>query len=218
MHAPEAIAILIFAELSRGKFTVEQREYMELLICYGLDWYLNPPTAMEYVRNFMELATHLNAEQREEITELAQLQTEMALSKYSLVTVPVSTIAFCAIDVALESLCMNKAIDKAVVRDTLRRTANAIPDFDWASDQVKHTQSKLCQGIAQSFFHLDTEVAIQITDDERMNKQSIEDTEGYYVFVQDSKLQDEHHIDPSGCDEYFPWPHPLHQPTATSSY
>ena len=227
MHAPEAIAIEIFAELSRGKFTVDQIAYMEFLICFGLDWHLNPPTAMEFVRNFMKLVPHLGKEILEEISDLARLQTEMALSKYSLITVPASIIAYCAIDVALESLNENNSIGDKTVQDVLRTIAHAIPHFDTTSEQVVHTQAKLCQGIAQSFLHLDAEVAIDDTDDEKenVNETKLEEAERgyYYVYVKgysnDCRLEGGslhvHHKDPSGCNENVPWPHSLHQSTAS---
>jgi hypothetical protein len=106
IHEPEAIEPSLIASLSRGSFTSEQVEAMEFKILNALQWRVNPPTALFFVQQYLDLVpSHiLNDKVRAAVLEVAKFQTELAVCDYDLSTVNASSIAFAALLNALESL------------------------------------------------------------------------------------------------------------------
>ena len=105
IHERQALNPKVVSQLSRGAYTVEQIEEMETVILTALDWRMNPPTSVSFVREFMTIIPHdvVPAGAREIVLELAKAQTELAVSSYSLMATPASMIAYCALVNALDS-------------------------------------------------------------------------------------------------------------------
>lgn len=158
IHGPEALSVNVFADLSRGKFTYQQIQYMERAMLHALDWRVNPPTGMAFARHLVnlippDLVTPL---QKEEIFELTRLQIEMTVADYSFVTTRASTTAICCLNIALQSLSLNdkKIISPKVANQVADIFANAIPNFDLHSAKVQEIQDRICLGIANNYFHM----------------------------------------------------------------
>ena len=109
IHEPEAMEPGLIASLSRGAFDREQVEDMECQILKGIQWRVNPPTAIAFVYQLLELIpSHiLSREARSAVLDLAKFQTELAVSDYDFVTVYASTTAFASLLNAFESMQMD---------------------------------------------------------------------------------------------------------------
>jgi Cyclin, N-terminal domain/Cyclin, C-terminal domain len=113
IHEPEAMDPKIVSTLSNGTYSPAQIEDMEMQILMALTWRVNPPTAMAFVRQFLDLlpAQHFFADsqrqRRDAVYDLAKLQTELAVAEYCFLGVSASVIAYCALLNALESVGMD---------------------------------------------------------------------------------------------------------------
>ena len=73
----QALHSKTFSELSQGAYSVNDLEEMELSILTWLNWRVNPPTAMAFVREMMHLLPYtFDDENRRDLYDLAVLQTE----------------------------------------------------------------------------------------------------------------------------------------------
>lgn len=74
----QALHSKTFSELSQGAYSVKDLEKMEMTILTWLNWRVNPPTAMAFVREMMHLLplTLFDDENRRDLYDLAVLQTE----------------------------------------------------------------------------------------------------------------------------------------------
>ncbi|KAI2494380.1 cyclin-like protein [Fragilaria crotonensis] len=106
VHEPEAIDPQMMSGLSRGVYSPKQFEAMELKIMSALQWRVNAPTSMSFVRFFMALLPDaaIMGDELDAISEFAKFQTEVAVGENSLVGVSASTIALAAIANALNAL------------------------------------------------------------------------------------------------------------------
>jgi len=109
IHEQEAIQPKFVSKLSRGAFSPEQVEEMELSMVQTIGWKLNPPTALSFARMFLALVPSdvLDDGMKQSMFEVAKYQTELAVNEYELVSVRPSTIAFCSLLNALESLAQD---------------------------------------------------------------------------------------------------------------
>ena len=106
VHEPASLTPQAFVEIGRGQFTVKQMEQMEKRLLSALEWRVNPPTSLEFVRNYLELIppNQLDKSTKATVYVLARAQTERALSDYSLLTIDASRVAFASVQNALEAL------------------------------------------------------------------------------------------------------------------
>mmetsp|Transcript_21083 Transcript_21083/g.29766 ORF Transcript_21083/g.29766 Transcript_21083/m.29766 type:complete len:325 (+) Transcript_21083:119-1093(+) len=106
INEPEAMDPKVIAGLSRGVYTEDQVTDMELSILTALQWRMNPPTALSFVRAFFQLIPKdtLSESVQEAAFELARFQTELAISDYQYCTCKASTIAIAALANAFEGL------------------------------------------------------------------------------------------------------------------
>ena len=172
LHAPSAVTSGTVAALSRGSFSTEQVEYMERIIIKTLEWRLNPPTALQFVRHLMDMVPTelLGDSTRGALFDVARLQLEMAVTDYSFVTTRASTLALCAVNVALQSMCVRTAtvaachdqievsiLQPKVVEEILEVLASAMDkihlDWDQESLTAEDVQERLCIGIASFYLH-----------------------------------------------------------------
>ena len=172
LHAPSAVSSGTVAVLSRGLFTTEQVEYMERIMIETLEWRLHPPTALAFVRHLLDIVPTqlLDATTRDALYDVVRLQIQLAVSDYSFVTTRASTLALCAINVALQSMCVRTATVAAcydqievsillpqVLEDVVEVLSSATTkihlDWDQESPDTKDVQERLCVGIASNYFH-----------------------------------------------------------------
>lgn len=99
VHERRAIKPKTISELSNGAFQEKQVTEMELRIATTLQWRLNPPTSMSFVRSFLLMIPDRRIEDFElwTVLDLATFQTELAVREYDFVSYAASTIALAAI-------------------------------------------------------------------------------------------------------------------------
>ena len=105
-HEPEAIEPELVVELSGNLCEAEDIEDMERTILAALQWRVNPPTALAFCRILLDSVVPSCLVSREDcvaLLDLAQVQTELAVSDPRLITTPPSTLALACIFNALES-------------------------------------------------------------------------------------------------------------------
>jgi hypothetical protein len=109
VHEPEAMEPALIASLSRGVYNKEQVEAMEFKMLNAIQWRVNPPTAIAFVHELLDLipSSIINGDAKAAIIDLAKFQTEVAVSDYDFVTVNASSIAFAALFNAFESMNMD---------------------------------------------------------------------------------------------------------------
>lgn len=112
INEPEAISPSVVSELSKGIYTAQEVEVMEFHILNALQWRVNPPTVMSFVRQFLELIPEyaLPEPVRTALYEVVKFQAELAVSDYGLIAVKPSTLAFTSIVNALESMKLDEKL------------------------------------------------------------------------------------------------------------
>jgi len=108
IHEPEAMDPKLVSSLSRGAYSPQEIEEMEAAILDGIQWYLNPPTSLSFIRQIMEMVPSYLLPNREAVYELAQFQTELAIFNIDLCTASASAVAYASFLNALESLNMTE--------------------------------------------------------------------------------------------------------------
>mmetsp|Transcript_4297 Transcript_4297/g.9066 ORF Transcript_4297/g.9066 Transcript_4297/m.9066 type:complete len:326 (-) Transcript_4297:48-1025(-) len=107
IHEPEAMDPKLVSNLSRGTYSAAEVEAMELQLLQALSWRVNPPTALAFVRHLLALIQQtysLESYTVDTIYDLTKFQTELSCSEYDFLSVPPSTVAYCALRNALESV------------------------------------------------------------------------------------------------------------------
>lgn len=126
IHCPAAMDPRLVSTLSRGVFSEEQIESMEMVVLAALKWKVNPPTATVFLEHFDRILV----EEQEEVElfhtvlELAKYQAQVAVNEYDLsVGVKPSTLAAAALANALESVNMMERSDQIHMLNKVVRTA-----------------------------------------------------------------------------------------------
>mmetsp|Transcript_2386 Transcript_2386/g.4407 ORF Transcript_2386/g.4407 Transcript_2386/m.4407 type:complete len:309 (+) Transcript_2386:107-1033(+) len=106
IHEQEAMDPNLVSSLSRGVHTAEAVEAMEARMLFAIQFRVNPPTAMSFVRSMMDLVPdHIVGPcERETIMEVTRFQVEMAVNEYEFCGVQPSSVAFACLLNAIESL------------------------------------------------------------------------------------------------------------------
>ncbi len=131
-----------FSELSQGAYSVKDLENMELSILTCLNWRVNPPTAMAFVREMMYLLPPaFDGEKKRDLYDLAVLQTERG---FGAVVASPSAAAYAAF--------MNSV--QIVSKDThcLAHIAKTMADLlklDGTSDEMRGIQASLFHFLPQ---------------------------------------------------------------------
>ena len=143
IHEPEAMDPKLVSNLSRGTYSAKQVEEMELQILMAVSWRVNPPTAMAFVRHYLQLipSTVLDPQMVEAVHDLTKFQTELAVAEYDFLSIKPSIVGFCSLMNALESVGMSHAL--------LMQIANSISQAIRVEspEQVSQVQSWLYQSI-----------------------------------------------------------------------
>ena len=106
IHEPEAMDPKLVSNLSRGTYSPQEVESMESVVLAALQWRLNPPTALSFVRQFLDLIPDdvLSRDIRQTVYDITKYQTELAVNESEFVCIKSSTVAYCAVMNALESV------------------------------------------------------------------------------------------------------------------
>ena len=106
IHEHEAMDPNLVAQLSRGAHSAQAVEAMEQRMLTAIQWRVNPPTAMSFVKNLLDLVPDclMDSAQRETVLDLTQLQVDLAVQEYAFSQYPASSIAFASLLNAVESV------------------------------------------------------------------------------------------------------------------
>lgn len=108
IHEQQVMDSGLISKLSRGAHTPEAVEAMELKMLIAIQWRVNQPTAMSFVRTMVALMSEhqfLSSSTRETIIDIAKYQIEMIINKYDFChTYDSSTIASACVLNAIESV------------------------------------------------------------------------------------------------------------------
>lgn len=146
IHEPEIMGVDLVSKLSRGQYTADEIEAMEYTMLQGLAWRVNTPTALSFVRSFLELLPPGTLEESiaEAAYDLSKFQSELAIGDYNLVPIQASTLAYASIINSLEGLAV-----EATIIETLAYTIAHALRIDIASQRVRDVQNYLYQAISQ---------------------------------------------------------------------
>lgn len=144
-HEPEAMDPKLVSTLSRGTYSPQEVESMEANILGALGWRMNPPTALSFVRHYLDLLPEglLNSAQRDTAYDLSKFQTELAVNEYDFLAVRPSVVAYSALVNALESLSLE---DKLLARISYGLAGSV--SVDTQSDKIFEVQNWLYQAVS----------------------------------------------------------------------
>jgi hypothetical protein len=112
IHEPEAMDPKLVSNLSRGVYSPREVEEMESVILGALQWRVNPPTSLSFVRQLLDLIPLdvINQHVRQAVYDITKYQTELSVNEFEFVTVKSSTVAYGALMNALESVGVGSKI------------------------------------------------------------------------------------------------------------
>jgi hypothetical protein len=125
IHEQKALAPDLVAKLSHGSHTETDIEAMERRMLQALQWRVNPPTSMEFVRKFLDLIPQdvLDEKSRKVAMELVQYQVDLSVGGYDFCTKKASCIAFASLLNAVESV-QNDNMTSSYVESVIAHSAN----------------------------------------------------------------------------------------------
>lgn len=106
VHEQEAMDPNLVSSLSRGVHSAQAVEAMESKMLNAIQWRVNPPTAMSFVRSMMDLIPGhvMHTSEKDAVADIARIQVETIVNEYDFCTVKASSIAYaCALN-AMESV------------------------------------------------------------------------------------------------------------------
>lgn len=156
VHEPEAMDPELVSNLSHGAYTIEQVEAMEYAILQAIDWRVNTPTSLAFLRHYLDLMPSkvLDKATKSAAYDLCLNQTEVAVKDYKFVTVRASVVAFVCLMNSLESLCIDSK-----TYDYVSRYVAKVIAIDGSSKQVSDMQTYLypyCSDNLGSFDEMST--------------------------------------------------------------
>jgi hypothetical protein len=167
IHEQEAMDPNLVSTLSRGVHSAQAVEAMESKMLNAIQWRVNPPTAMSFVRSMIDLVPEnfMLSFEKETILDIAKFQIEMIVTEYDFCSFNASSIAFaCALN-ALESVAddgmlsaefgsmMGKtiAVDDSSIRDLRIAIYELMNGSDDANDIQMTLKNNLTKKISSSY-------------------------------------------------------------------
>lgn len=139
VHETSSLTPKMFVDIGHGHYRVDQIEKMERLLLDGLNWNVNPPTALGFVRLYLDLMPSLDRGMKATAYMLARAQTERAVGEYRMLTVEPSKIAFASLQNSLEALGYCDA-------SGMMSTA-PFDSSDYAKEEITKIRLRLCAAI-----------------------------------------------------------------------
>lgn len=151
INEPEAVDPATVSELSKGSFSAQDVEVMELHILNALEWRVNPPTSMSFVRSFLDMIPSyaLPEPLRTTANDIAQFQTELAASTFDFIAVKRSTVAYCSLVNAFESMDMDEK-----VRNYIASMLAQVISLDPNAGHVRQIQASLLSAVLANEPHI----------------------------------------------------------------
>lgn len=100
VHEKICISSQFMTQLGQGAYSVTDIESMELKILVALQWRVNPPTALAFVQQYLDLLSDMDLLDDltiEMIFDLSKIQTELSVAEYDFVLFKPSLVAYCAL-------------------------------------------------------------------------------------------------------------------------
>lgn len=98
LSEPSIVNIDVLVELSQGNFSPEEFTQMEMDILFGLNWFLNGPTALTFLELYnMLLSSNIACVATDKLINNARYQIELSVKDYNLLNYDPSTVAAAAI-------------------------------------------------------------------------------------------------------------------------
>jgi hypothetical protein len=165
IHERQALSPTVVSQLSRGVYSAQQIADTEVTLLHALQWQLHPPTAFSFVRELIAAlpTDYIPDSIKESIFEIAQKQTELAVSDYRFIEIPMSTIAFCSIMNALH--CCGNYFSGNVISTISTMMASAIGLRDPSCTYVMEAQRMLCTVCPISDFACTSSLLARTCDD-----------------------------------------------------
>jgi hypothetical protein len=112
IHEAEAMDPNLVSKLSRGAYAPCEIEEMERFLLTGLQWRVNPPTTMSFVRELMNLIPQeaIDLETRNALLDVTKFQIELTLGRGELFQAPASLVASAALQNSLSSLPIDRQL------------------------------------------------------------------------------------------------------------
>lgn len=112
IHEQEAMDPKLVSELSQGIHSPQAVEAMEMKMLDAIQWRVNPPTAISFVRSMTDLLPDdiVQSCEKEIILAMAQQQIELIVNDYDFCTFDESSIALACMLNAIESATENGAL------------------------------------------------------------------------------------------------------------
>ncbi|KAG7353465.1 cyclin-like protein [Nitzschia inconspicua] len=111
IHCPQALSPDLVAKLSQGAFTREDVERMEQKLLFALQFRVNPPTVMDFVRSYLCMvpSESLDNQSRAVLLDLASLQAEVSVLDATFISIKASHVAFGSLMNAIESTFLDNS-------------------------------------------------------------------------------------------------------------
>jgi hypothetical protein len=84
-------------QLSFGRYPSKEIEEMEMQVLSAIQWRVNPPTAISFARNLLELVPLNNFPDRRLVLEVVEAQIELAMTNAEFISITASLIGFAAL-------------------------------------------------------------------------------------------------------------------------
>lgn len=106
IHEHEAMDPKLVSTLSRNAHSPEAVEAMEAKMLNAIQWRVNPPTSMSFVRNMVDLVPNhlINSDELATVMELATFQLDLAMSDYKFSQSSASSLAFASLLNAVDTV------------------------------------------------------------------------------------------------------------------
>ena len=108
VHCPKALSVDLVAKLSQGTHGKNDIEAMERRMLNAIQWRINPPTAMDFARIYLDMiaskSTALDQHAQDVIIELAGYQASLSVLQFDIVITNASTVGVASLLNAIESI------------------------------------------------------------------------------------------------------------------
>jgi hypothetical protein len=146
IHNPTALSPEFVSKLSRGEYCKYDIEAMERRMLDAIQWRVNPPTAMDFVRIYLDMSlvwNWLDLRTQDIVLELVGYQINLSISEFDISTSKASHIAIASLLNATKSIHPKETYLYESIRDVTSFTS----DID--EKTLENLQRKLYEGMVQ---------------------------------------------------------------------
>lgn len=145
IHNPIAFSPELMAQLSRRQYNEDEIEAMERRMLGAIQWRVNPPTAMAFVRTYLDVSPvwkWLDEHTQHIILELVRCQTNLSITDFELSTSKASHIAIASLLNATKSIYSDEFASYESIRHIITTFSCEVNQ-----ESLEKLQLKLCEGM-----------------------------------------------------------------------